>query len=356
MSRPATAVVVIGRNESARLDRCFASVRAVDYPSDLMELIYVDSGSSDNSVDIARRWGARVVQLTDPPFSAARGREAGWRTTTAPFIFFLDGDCVIEPRFFRRAIEAFADEQVGIVWGRLSERSVAKSWFSEMLALRYVGLPCGNGALMGGNHMNRRSVLEEVDGFDLTWESMENADLGRRVRDRGYMVIRIDEAMAEHDCCVKGWRAFLRRGFRFGYGDSRYLSRLPQELPRYRSYQDLGWRLTATFCFLGALTVSLVVSLLHLQMGVILGACLFLTLILARAWNSRGKTPSWSKRLQYGLYAQLLCAPVIAGHITYWYDTLRGANREIDYWQPGDRANGAANPRASKRQTDTATS
>ena len=55
---PPISVVVIGRNEGQRLVRCLKSVRAADYPPDRIELIYVDSNSSDGSAAAAEELGA----------------------------------------------------------------------------------------------------------------------------------------------------------------------------------------------------------------------------------------------------------------------------------------------------------
>lgn len=72
--------VVIGRNEGPRLAACLASLRA----EAVAPLVYVDSGSTDDSLGIARRAGAEVVVL-DPtvPFTAARARNAGFTRLTA---------------------------------------------------------------------------------------------------------------------------------------------------------------------------------------------------------------------------------------------------------------------------------
>ena len=72
-NRQDIAAVVIGRNEGERLELSLLSVRAAGLP-----LVYVDSGSSDGSSDVARAIGVAVVEL-DPsaPFSAGRGRKIG---------------------------------------------------------------------------------------------------------------------------------------------------------------------------------------------------------------------------------------------------------------------------------------
>src|SRR4051812_21291494 len=94
------AAVVIGRNEGSRLEFSLRSVQQAGLP-----IVYVDSGSSDASVQVARENGVPVVEL-DPtrPFSAGRARNEGvdeilrrWPSTE--FVQFLDGDCLLEPSF-----------------------------------------------------------------------------------------------------------------------------------------------------------------------------------------------------------------------------------------------------------------
>ena len=96
------AAVVIGRNEGARLVASLASLGGVG------RVVYVDSGSTDNSLQAARVHGAQVVALDmSRPFTAARARNAGTAALDDPapaFVQFLDGDCAPPRRFNYRYI------------------------------------------------------------------------------------------------------------------------------------------------------------------------------------------------------------------------------------------------------------
>src|SRR2546423_14438461 len=97
MSAP--AVVVIGRNEGERLRRCFLSVCTPG-----ATVVYVDSGSTDGSIALARALRVDVVELDMRiPFTAARARNAGWRRVQqlaphATRVQFVDRDCQLQPR------------------------------------------------------------------------------------------------------------------------------------------------------------------------------------------------------------------------------------------------------------------
>ena len=99
-------VVIIGRDEGQRLRRCLESLSG-----DVPNVVYVDSGSTDQSVAVAQSFGADVVMLDDSlPFSAARARNAGFKRllTVAPeveHVQFLDGDCAVLAGWFEAAGE-----------------------------------------------------------------------------------------------------------------------------------------------------------------------------------------------------------------------------------------------------------
>ena len=103
----AVAVVVIGRNEGERLRTCLAAITNRELP-----VVYVDSGSTDGSVELARGHGADVVTL-DPvtPFTAARARNAGLdrlldQCPDVEFVQFVDGDCELAPHWLDTAAAA----------------------------------------------------------------------------------------------------------------------------------------------------------------------------------------------------------------------------------------------------------
>ncbi|MEO0929066.1 MAG: glycosyltransferase family A protein, partial [Pseudomonadota bacterium] len=89
--------VVIGRNEGVRLLACLDALG-----DQFHRVVYVDSGSTDGSVDAAKARGAEVVILDqEKPFTAARARNAGiaalGKTQSPDFVQFVDGDCVLDP-------------------------------------------------------------------------------------------------------------------------------------------------------------------------------------------------------------------------------------------------------------------
>src|SRR5690242_7292554 len=121
MESPKLSVVVIGRNEGLRLERCLRSVAGMHPVRGAIELIYVDSASTDGSAERAARLGAKVIRVAPLHPCASVGRNAGWKAATAEIILFLDGDTVLASEFVADSLHHFDDPQIAIVWGHCRE-------------------------------------------------------------------------------------------------------------------------------------------------------------------------------------------------------------------------------------------
>src|SRR5215203_246092 len=149
---PHVAVVVIGRNEGDRLRRCLESV-----VSQAGRVVYVDSGSSDGSMSLARDMGLEAIELDmSRPFTAARARNTGWKRLLeldpdVEFVQFLDGDCEAVKGWVGTA-SAFlqARPEVGVVCGRLRERFPEHSLYNLLCDIEW-DTPPGETLSCGGN-------------------------------------------------------------------------------------------------------------------------------------------------------------------------------------------------------------
>lgn len=177
------AVVVPVLNGAATIEGCVKSVLAQHRPAD--EVIVVDNGSDDGTGDLAEAAGASVIRL--PERGVYRARNAGWRASGADVVAFTDADCVAEPDWLERLLEPFADPAVSAAGGeaRLPEiRTAAQRW----ARLRGFMVQEANFAhpfmpfLATANAAYRRSVLEQVGGFEETFLSGGDTDLSWRVQ------------------------------------------------------------------------------------------------------------------------------------------------------------------------------
>lgn len=212
------AAVAIGRNEGARLDRCLAALDAqVD------RIVYVDSGSTDGSVALARSRGAEVVELDmSRPFTAARGRNAGIarlaKDGLPDFVQFVDGDCEIQPGWIDAARAAFAaEEDLGIVTGWRTELTPDANIYAVMAEHEW-RRPAGIIEACGGDMMVRRAVLEQTGGFNPAVIAAEDDDFCVRARGQGWRIRRLPRVMTVHDLGMTRFGQWWKRMERAGHG------------------------------------------------------------------------------------------------------------------------------------------
>lgn len=211
-------IVVIGRNEGERLKRCLRSL-----PPRGSRIVYVDSGSQDDSVAHARGLGLEVVAL-DPgePFTAARARNAGFEALVTggnpDHVQFIDGDCAMEPGWIEAAGATLdQDPSIGIVTGWLNEVSAERNVYHAMCQVEW-RRPAGDIAACGGIMMVRAEAFRAAGGFDPGLIAGEDEEFCLRVAGRtGLRVHRIPRIMAHHDVDISGLWQWWRRNVRTGH-------------------------------------------------------------------------------------------------------------------------------------------
>lgn len=212
-------VVAIGRNEGQRLRDCLKSVIGK-----AAAVVYVDSGSTDESVAFARSIGAEVVELDlATPFTAARARNTGLDRIRriAPqlrYVQFVDGDCEIVDGWLEQAhalLETRSD--VAVVCGRRRERFPDASVYNRLADIEW-NTPVGEADACGGDAMMRVEPIVEVGAYDASLIAGEEPDLCARLRALGWTVLRVDAEMTRHDIAMTRFGQWWRRTIRTGYG------------------------------------------------------------------------------------------------------------------------------------------
>jgi GT2 family glycosyltransferase len=210
-------IVVIGRNEGERLRACLRSLPPA------CPIVYVDSGSTDGSTALASSEGAAVVELSaDAPFSAARGRNAGFEYLRKhyphlSFVQFVDGDCVVLDGWLEQAIEHLLQHPgIAAAAGQRMERKPDASWYNELCAIEW-NTPIGRADAVGGDAVYRVSAFSEAGGFDPSMMAGEEPELCLRLRKKGYKIERLDLPMTLHDADIHSFGAWWKRAERSGF-------------------------------------------------------------------------------------------------------------------------------------------
>lgn len=325
---PLVSVVIIGRNEGQRLVRCLESVTAMRREGFRVEILYVDSASTDGSPEQARRRGAGVIAVRPERPSAATGRNAGWHAATGDYVLFLDGDTLLHPDFVSHALAAMRDPTVAIAWGHRRELHPEASIYNRVLDLDWV-YPPGPAEFCGGDALVRRSVLVAVGGFDATLIAGEEPEMCRRIRARGGRILHLDLPMTGHDLAITRFSAYWRRAFRAGHAYAEVADRFrntddPLWLRDARRNQAHALALIASGCLLA---LSPVWPGLAPAVG---GA---LVALVARTYRRcRWKSDNARTLLLYSLHAHIQQLPIFVGQLAYHVNSRRGRRaRLIEY-------------------------
>ena len=325
---PFLSVVIIGRNEGARLKRCLESVQAMETPGGPVEIIYVDSASTDGSPELAGRYGAKVISVRPSRPTAALGRNAGWRAASAPFILFLDGDTILHPRFVSDSLREFNDPDVAIVWGHRREVDTQRSFFNRVLDLDWIYRP-GITEFCGGDALVRRNVLEAVNGFDEALIAGEEPELCRRIRARALRILHVDRPMTGHDLAITLWSQYWKRAKRAGYAYAEVSARFRDtDLPFWS--EDAQRNRNRAVTLLGLLFLGPAVSFAignPLPAAATLGALALL--VLRTAWKARWKSSEPLTILLYGIHSHLQQLPIFLGQLQYRQDARSGRLRGL---------------------------
>lgn len=243
-------LVAIGRNEGERLKRCLRSALP-----QVARLVYVDSGSTDDSVAFARGLGVEVVELdTSVPFTAARARNAGVERLTlvfpeVQFVQFVDGDCELHAGWVARAVsELEARPKAAVVCGRRRERFPDASVYNRLCDIEW-DTPVGKALACGGDFMVRLDAFREVGGFSPDLIAGEEPDLCFRLRQCGWEIWRVDAEMTLHDAAMTRFSQWWQRNLRSGHATAEACSRRGHVEPRlYREVvSNVAWSMPVTW-------------------------------------------------------------------------------------------------------------
>jgi GT2 family glycosyltransferase len=325
-------IVAIGRNEGERLRRCLESVVGLGHA-----IVYVDSGSTDGSVALARAFGADVVELDlSVPFTAARARNAGFERLEqvdpgVELVQFVDGDCEVCPGWLERAV-AVLDQRpdVAVVAGRVREHHRDRTIYNRLADLE-MDTPIGEAGACGGIALIRAEAFRRAGGFDPSIIAAEDDELCLRIRRGGGKILRIDADMALHDIAMtrfgQWWRRAVRCGHAYAEGSARYGAAPERHFVRQ----------TRSALFWGLLVPVLALGLAWWTRGLSLTLLAAYPLLFWKAQRHLRRDRHWpaaDARL-YATACVLAKFPEVVGVAKYWARRISGGPvRIIEHKEP----------------------
>jgi rhamnosyltransferase len=186
---PEATVIVRARDAAGTIERTLEGLRAQTVP---VEIVVVDSGSSDTTIEIAQRYCDRLIQIPASEFSFGRALNIGARAARSPVHFAVSAHCVPgDPVWVERSLSHYERPEVAGTSGYgppgpHGQTGVVLQGFAELRAHPYWGYSNTAGSW-------RAEVWERFQ-FDEAIETAEDREWSWRVLETGY-VIAMDPAL-----------------------------------------------------------------------------------------------------------------------------------------------------------------
>ena len=197
-SLPGVSIIVPTLNSGSTIDECLRSVLELDYPKELLEVIVIDGGSTDDTMEVAKGHPVKVVysQLNPP-----EAYNMVMKDIEFPIIGLVDSDAKVEKQWLMKLVKLLDDPKVAGASGTVD------TWNKDKLVPRVIGyelisryrrLPDTVERVATMNLLLKKKIVEEIGGFDETLPTQYDTDIGARLAQAGYRIAFDAEAMCYH--------------------------------------------------------------------------------------------------------------------------------------------------------------
>lgn len=181
------SIIIPAKNEQVNIDDCLDSINSMDFDKDRYELLLIDNGSSDRTVEVAKGKGAKVY--VQPELTIAGLRNFGAAKARGTILAFLDADCSVAVNWLQEA-SRYLDDRIIVCFGSppivpADATWVQKAWFlirRKKMTVQKVDW------LESMNLFVRRETFEACGGFDENLVTCEDYDLTLRLKKMGTLL------------------------------------------------------------------------------------------------------------------------------------------------------------------------
>lgn len=201
MPRECISIVFRALNEEKWFADALASVKAQEIEWADVEVILVDSGSTDRTLEIAEQFGCRIVHIKKSDFTFGRSLNYGCAAASGDYLVFVSAHCIPEhSRWLANLVAPLRDGQADYTYGRqighdvsrFSEHQVFAQYFPEHSKLPQDGFFVNN-----ANSALKRQTWETYK-FDETVTGLEDMVLGKEIARNAGRIGYVAEAPVIH--------------------------------------------------------------------------------------------------------------------------------------------------------------
>jgi len=207
------SVIIPALNEAEMIGQCLDCLAGSNFPRNAFEVIVVDNGSTDRTVEIAQSYSRqlRITVLQEPGVNISALRNLGAGAAKGEILAFLDADCLVPADWLENADQNLRTDSEGIIGGNIAipeeSRWVARTWYG-------VGYAPKDGEVTyvpSGNMLMRRAPFLRMGGFDKSLQTSEDDDLCLRAHAAGLPVRAVAKMAVVHLRTPQTLREFYRR-------------------------------------------------------------------------------------------------------------------------------------------------
>ncbi|MCS6906975.1 MAG: glycosyltransferase family 2 protein [Anaerolineales bacterium] len=193
------SVVIRAYNEENHIGRLLEGIAHQTVKA--VEVILVDSGSTDRTVEIARGYGAQIERIEPQQFTFGRSLNLGLHRATQDLVVIASAHVYpVYPDWLERLLAPFEDEKVALTYGkqrgneqsRFSERQIFLQWYGERTNLSQAHPFCNN-----ANAAIRRRLWQQHP-YDETLSGLEDLAWAKWALEQGYRIAYVAEAEVIH--------------------------------------------------------------------------------------------------------------------------------------------------------------
>lgn len=288
------SVVIPCFNEAENIGKCLLSLNNQSLPRSQFEVIVVDNGSDDDSVQISQALADRVLEY--PNIRVGEVRNRGVLEAQGRNLVFLDADCTLDKDWLNRALRLLEQNDKTAFGGGCLLPSNA-SWIERCWLLEG---PDGNTLpkeLIGCSIVLPRGMFEQVGGFSESMLSGEDSELSIRLKSQGNTVRLTRDLNVVHWGNAKTQRAFLER--QIWHAKS-------YEVSLKRNLNDPIFLLTGLFSFLVISTPLLLLAAPKALMIIVTPTLGLAAILTTKRFKRAARLPYSVAEAVYSYYLDLL--------------------------------------------------
>ncbi|MBU2907271.1 glycosyltransferase [Arenibacter algicola] len=298
MKKSNISFIIIGKNVGATITKCIQSIihtTTVNYISDY-EIIYVDSRSTDDSIEQVRKFKNCAIFIINGDTNAAIARNIGAIEAKKEVLFFIDGDMEIIPETLQLLYSPEKGLIHDFVSGDFEDHFYNNSGNFEGFEKRHNLDKDVFQNTTGGLFLITKRLWLQIGGMRNKFRIGEDFDLGLRLSEKGYKLLRIKEVLAKHHTVSyhrndRLWADVMK-------GDFLYYKAL---LYRTHIYNKLIYKYLAREVTMFFFIITLFLSI-YLKNPVFLGVYLLLVLVKLLYKRKKIKGNFWSLYVRYIIY------------------------------------------------------